>query len=84
LAPGNARRPPGVYPAAHAALNGQVERSHRVDAPAFYQLLDQDTDDIQLFNSKLREWEDYYQLPPAVRRAGRTNAVRAADGKDES
>ena len=30
--------------------------------PGFYQLLDKDgiTDDIHLFNEKLREWEDYY------------------------
>ena len=43
-------------------LNGKVERSHRIDDQEFYQLLDQDgiTDDIHLFNEKLREWEDYY------------------------
>ena len=43
-------------------LNGKVERSHRVDDQEFYQLLDQNgvTDDIHLFNEKLREWEDYY------------------------
>lgn len=43
-------------------LNGKVERSHRVDDQEFYQLLDQDgiSDDIHLFNQKLREWEDYY------------------------
>jgi transposase InsO family protein len=43
-------------------LNGKVERSHRVDDQEFYQLLDRDgiTDDIHLFNAKLREWEDYY------------------------
>jgi transposase InsO family protein len=43
-------------------LNGKVERSHRVDDQEFYQLLDRDgiTDDIHLFNDKLREWEDYY------------------------
>ena len=43
-------------------LNGKVERSHRVDDQEFYQLLDRDgiTDDIRLFNAKLREWEDYY------------------------
>jgi transposase InsO family protein len=43
-------------------LNGKVERSHRVDDQEFYQLLDADgiTDDIHLFNDKLREWEDYY------------------------
>jgi transposase InsO family protein len=43
-------------------LNGKVERSHRVDDQEFYQLLDQNgiTDDIHLFNEKLRDWEDYY------------------------
>jgi transposase InsO family protein len=43
-------------------LNGKVERSHRVDDHEFYQLLDRDgiSDDIHLFNEKLREWEDYY------------------------
>jgi transposase InsO family protein len=43
-------------------LNGKVERSHRVDDQEFYQLLDADgiSDDIHLFNDKLREWEDYY------------------------
>jgi transposase InsO family protein len=43
-------------------LNGKVERSHRVDDQEFYQLLDKDgiTDDVHLFNDKLREWEDYY------------------------
>jgi transposase InsO family protein len=43
-------------------LNGKVERSHRVDAEEFYQLLDRDgiTDDIHLFNAKLRKWENYY------------------------
>jgi transposase InsO family protein len=43
-------------------LNGKVERSHRVDDQEFYQLLDKEgvTDDIHLFNDKLREWEDYY------------------------
>src|SRR5688572_25973171 len=43
-------------------LNGKVERSHRVDDQEFYQLLDQGgiSDDIHLFNAKLREWEDYY------------------------
>lgn len=43
-------------------LNGKVERSHRIDDQEFYQLLDRGdvTDDIHLFNDKLREWEDYY------------------------
>lgn len=45
-------------------LNGKVERSHRVDNEEFYQLLDKRgiTDDIRLFNAKLREWEDYYNF----------------------
>jgi len=45
-------------------LNGKVERSHRIDDQEFYQLLDADgiTDDIQLLNAKLREWEDYYNV----------------------
>src|SRR6516164_4361159 len=43
-------------------LSGKVERSHRIDDQQFYQLLDKGgvTDDIHLFNEKLREWEDYY------------------------
>lgn len=43
-------------------LNGKVERSHRADDQEFYQLLDKGgvSDDIRLFNDKLREWEDYY------------------------
>jgi transposase InsO family protein len=43
-------------------LNGKVERSHRVDDQEFYQLLDKNgiSDDIRLFNDKLREWENYY------------------------
>lgn len=42
-------------------LNGKVERSHRVDDQEFYQLLDKDgvSDDLHLFNDKLREGEDY-------------------------
>lgn len=42
-------------------LNGKVERSHRIDAEEFYRLLDGTViDDAQVFNNKLREWEDYY------------------------
>ena len=43
-------------------MNGKVERSHRVDDQEFYQFLDKDgiTDNIHLFDEKLREWEDYY------------------------
>ena len=42
-------------------LNGKVERSHRIDAEEFYQLLDGVViDDTQVFNDKLREWENFY------------------------
>jgi transposase InsO family protein len=42
-------------------LNGKVERSHRIDAEEFYRLLDGVLiDDAQVFNDKLREWEDFY------------------------
>ncbi len=42
-------------------LNGKVERSHRIDAEEFYRLLDGVViDDTNLFNTKLKEWEDYY------------------------
>ena len=51
-------------------LNGKVELSHRVDEQEFYQLLDKDgiADDIQVFNDKLREWEECYNYhrPHAV------------------
>ncbi len=59
LAPGCSGHPPGPHPAADAALNGKIERSHRVDDEEFYPLLDRDdiTDDIHLFNEKLREWK---------------------------
>jgi transposase InsO family protein len=45
-------------------LNGKVERSHRIDNQEFYQLLDKEgiSDNIILYNEKLREWEDYYNL----------------------
>ncbi|NBN93934.1 MAG: IS481 family transposase [Betaproteobacteria bacterium] len=45
-------------------LNGKVERSHRIDAQEFYQLLDKRgvSDDIQLFNKKLKEWENFYNF----------------------
>lgn len=52
----------GYIRARKPRLNGKVERSHRVGDQEFYQLLDRDSisDDIHLFNEKLREWEDYY------------------------
>jgi transposase InsO family protein len=42
-------------------LNGKVERSHRIDAEEFYQLLEGVViDDTEVFNDKLREWENFY------------------------
>lgn len=45
-------------------LNGKVERSHRIDDQEFYQLLDKNgvSDNIQLYNNKLREWENFYNF----------------------
>jgi transposase InsO family protein len=44
-------------------LNGKVERSHRIDAEEFYQMLDGVViDDTGLFNTRLKEWEDFYNF----------------------
>jgi transposase InsO family protein len=41
-------------------LNGKVGRSHRIDAEEFYQLLvGVVIDDTEVFNDKLREWENF-------------------------
>ena len=45
----------------HPRLNGKVERSHRIDEEEFYRLLDGVLiDDAEVFNDKLRQWEDFY------------------------
>jgi transposase InsO family protein len=42
-------------------LNGKVERSHRIDEEEFYRLIDGVfVDDTNLFNEKVREWENFY------------------------
>ncbi len=42
-------------------LNGKVERSHRIDQEEFYRIMNGVViDDADLFNEKLREWEDFY------------------------
>jgi len=42
-------------------LNGKVERSHRIDAEELYRMLEGVViDDTELFNDRLREWEDFY------------------------
>ncbi|WP_216216843.1 IS481 family transposase [Amycolatopsis aidingensis] len=44
-------------------LNGKVERSHRIDTEEFYRLLDGAViDDANVFNAKLKEWQDYYNF----------------------
>ena len=44
-------------------LNGKVERPHRIDAEEFCRLLEGVTiDDTDMFNDRLREWEDYYNF----------------------
>jgi len=39
-----------------------LARAHRIDNQEFYQLLDKNgiSDNIHLFNDKLRDWENYY------------------------
>jgi transposase InsO family protein len=42
-------------------LNGSIERSHRIDTEEFYRLLDGVViDDINIFNARLKEWQDLY------------------------
>jgi transposase InsO family protein len=42
-------------------LNGKVERSHRIDEEEFYRLLDGVViEDVGGFNTKVQEWENYY------------------------
>ncbi|MCX5014915.1 helix-turn-helix domain-containing protein [Streptomyces sp. NBC_00555] len=55
-------------------LNGKVERSHRIDSEEFYRLLEgQVIDEVSLFNTKLQEWEDYYNYDrPHGELAGQT------------
>lgn len=44
-------------------LNGKVERSHRTDAEEFYRMLEGVViDDSELFNTRLRQWEDFYNF----------------------
>lgn len=57
-------------------LNGKVERSHRIDAEEFYRLLDGVViDDADVFNEKLKEWEQLLQLRSSSRCLGRTDTV---------
>jgi transposase InsO family protein len=42
-------------------LNGKVERSHKIDEKEFYRMLEGVViDDADLFNEKLKEWENFY------------------------
>jgi transposase InsO family protein len=66
-------------------LNGKVERSLRVDDQELYQVLDRDgiTDDIHLFNEKLKKWEDYYNYHrlPGERRPDGKHSKRDRGGQ---
>ena len=60
-------------------LNGKVERSHRTDKQAFYQLLTY-TGDVDL-NEKLVEWENFYSYHARTEHSGEDtlrNAPREA------
>jgi len=42
-------------------LNGKVERAHRIDEEEFYRMLNGIViDSTELFNEKLKEWENFY------------------------
>ncbi|BCM88514.1 hypothetical protein IAD21_00347 [Abditibacteriota bacterium] len=46
-------------------LNGKVERSHRIDEEELYQLLEGVViEDVAGFNTKLQEWEHFYNYQP--------------------
>jgi hypothetical protein len=64
------------------ALNGKVERSHRIDAEEIYRMLDGFViDDTGVFNDKLREWE-LLQLPSPPRRPRRPDSLRTPQAED--
>jgi hypothetical protein len=51
----------GTHPR-HRPSHGEsvsIERSHRIDSEEFYRLLEGVVIDADVFNNKLREWEDY-------------------------
>lgn len=55
----------------------KVGRSHRIDSEEFYRLLEgQVIDDVNLFNVKLQEWEDYYNYDRPPRRTHRPDTLR--------
>jgi hypothetical protein len=61
--------------------HGSIERSHRIDAEEFYRLLEHTViDDANVFNDKLREWEDYYNYHrPHGALGGQTHPTNAYD-----
>jgi hypothetical protein len=55
------RHRPRLHQAEDATAQWQGGTLHRIDAEEFYRLLDGVViDDAQVFNDKLREWEDFY------------------------
>jgi transposase InsO family protein len=65
-------------------LNAKVERSHRIDAEEFYRMLDGVViDTAEVFDDKLREWEDCYNYdPPTAALAARPLRTPQAENPD--
>lgn len=57
-------------------LNGNVERSHRIDAEEFHRVFEGITiDDTGLFNTKPQEWQDYHNYHRAYGALGRQTSA---------
>lgn len=67
-------------------LNGKVERSHRIDEEEFYRLLEGVViEDVGGFNTKLQEWENFYNYQrPHGALAGESPYERLRDKADLS
>ena len=72
-----------MYIRPDTASNGTVERSHGVDDQEFYELLDKDgiTDDIHLFNEKLRGWRTT-TITTGLTKPSAGRPVRTSPGQD--
>lgn len=57
--------------------HSSIERGHRIDAEEFYRLLEGVVlDDVNIFNARLKQWQDYYNLRSPPRRPRRPDALR--------
>lgn len=60
-----------------------IERSHRIDQEEFYRLLDGVlSEDANVLNDKLREWEDYYNYDAHMEASG-LHPIRETTGRNE-